>query len=63
MGASERYFSLSAVSQISKTQSPDFVETLFLYFNNGANYKSPKKSWIEFDFGEKQINLTSYTIR
>ena len=33
------------------------------YYNNGGDYKSPNESWIEFDFGEKQINLTSYTIR
>ena len=33
------------------------------YYNDGHNYKSPKESWIEFDFKEKQINLTSYTIR
>ena len=34
-----------------------------LYYNWGNNQPTERDSWIKFDFGERKINLTSYTIR
>lgn len=33
------------------------------YYNRISNTSTEEDSWIQFDFGEKRINLTSYTIR
>ena len=33
------------------------------YYNWGENQPTDRDSWIKFDFGERKINLTSYTIR